>query len=76
MSKMGLNMVGAAVVVADASDGTEPENPYGGGRKEEDDDIGVQIQDDRKVTCLFQMTAAPWRPTRPSRTREGRKGIY
>merc|ERR1719458_483414 len=27
-SKMGLNMVGAAVVVPDASDGTEPENPY------------------------------------------------
>ena len=29
-SKMGLNMVGAAVVVPDASDGTEPENPYDG----------------------------------------------
>ena len=27
---MGLNMVGAAVVVPDASDGTEPENPYDG----------------------------------------------
>ena len=27
---MGLNMVGAAVTVADASDGTEPENPYDG----------------------------------------------
>ena len=30
VSKMGLNMVGAAVVVPDASDGTEPENPYDG----------------------------------------------
>ena len=30
VSKMGLNMVGAAVTVADASDGTEPENPYDG----------------------------------------------
>merc|ERR1712046_567887 len=28
-SKMGLNMVGASVIVPDASDGTEPENPYG-----------------------------------------------
>ena len=30
VSKMGSNMVGAAVVVPDASDGTEPENPYDG----------------------------------------------
>ena len=25
---MGLNMVGASVIVPDSSDGTEPENPY------------------------------------------------
>ena len=30
---MGLNMVGAAVVVPDASDGTEPENPYDGNKQ-------------------------------------------
>ena len=30
-SKMGLNMAGAAVIMPDASDGTEPENPYGDG---------------------------------------------
>ena len=33
VSKMGLNMVGAAVVVPDASDGTEPENPYDGNKQ-------------------------------------------
>ena len=31
---MGLNMVGAAVIIPDASDGTEPENPYGDGQKQ------------------------------------------
>ena len=75
MSKMGLNMVGAAVVVADASDGTEPENPYGG-EEEEGDNEGVQIRDDQKVTCLLQMTTAPWRRIPHSRTKEGRRGIY
>ena len=29
VSKMGLNMAGAAVIIPDSSDGTEPENPYG-----------------------------------------------
>ena len=28
---MGLNMAGAAVIIPDASDGTDPENPYGDG---------------------------------------------
>ena len=32
-SKMGLNMVGAAVIIPDNSDGTDPENPYGDGEK-------------------------------------------
>ena len=31
-SKMGLNMAGAAVIIPDASDGTDPENPYGDGQ--------------------------------------------
>ena len=31
-SKMGLNMAGAAVIIPDASDGTDPENPYGDGK--------------------------------------------
>ena len=30
---MGLNMVGAAVIIPDNSDGTDPENPYGDGEK-------------------------------------------
>ena len=29
---MGLNMAGAAVIIPDASDGTDPENPYGDGK--------------------------------------------
>ena len=32
VSKMGLNMVGAEVIQPDASDGTEPENPYEDGK--------------------------------------------
>jgi hypothetical protein len=30
---MGLNMVGASVIVPDSSDGTDPENPYADGKK-------------------------------------------
>ena len=30
---MGLNMVGASVIVPDGSDGTDPENPYADGKK-------------------------------------------
>ena len=30
-SKLGLNMAGASVIIPDASDGTDPENPYGDG---------------------------------------------
>ena len=30
---MGLNMAGAAVIIPDASDGTDPENPYGDGKQ-------------------------------------------
>ena len=33
VSKMGLNMVGASVIVPDGSDGTDPENPYADGKK-------------------------------------------
>ncbi len=29
---MGLNMVGASVIVPDSSDGTDPENPYADGK--------------------------------------------
>lgn len=29
---MGLNMVGAAVIIPDSSDGTDPENPYADGK--------------------------------------------
>ena len=29
---MGMNMVGASVMVPDSSDGTEPENPYADGK--------------------------------------------
>jgi hypothetical protein len=32
VSKMGLNMVGASVIVPDSSDGTDPENPYADGK--------------------------------------------
>ncbi len=28
---MGLNMAGAAVIIPDSSDGTDPENPYADG---------------------------------------------
>ena len=31
-SKMGLNMAGAAVIIPDGSDGTDPENPYADGK--------------------------------------------
>ena len=52
VSKMGLNMVGASVIVPDNSDGTDPENPYADGRYS----IGplqltLMVQDRRTLTA-------------------------
>ena len=60
-SKMGLNMVGAAVVVPDASDGTEPENPYDG-----------KIRQKILLTILyFQMPEIMWPSILPSWISQG-----
>ena len=53
-SKLGLNMAGAAVIIPDSSDGTDPENPYGDGNNNE-----LYLKHKCILVSLFSDNAAP-----------------